>query len=190
MLYIQKGEEPEFLTEFKRKNPAKQYDSKEFKSWIPILRDVLCNEQKGLCAYCCSKISVDKSHNEHIEPRNPGTYTSKRSLDYTNIVASCQNKNTCGNKKGNDYDEEKFISPLDDHCEDKFSYFANGEIVGDEYTINLLGLNHYDLKSARQAVYKMLQGMDKETIAMVYMDENDVRMPYYDVIKWYYMHCC
>ena len=131
MLYIQKGEEPEFLTEFKRKNPAKQYDSKEFKSWIPILRDVLCNEQKGLCAYCCSKISVDK-----------------------------------------------------------FSYFANGEIVGDEYTINLLGLNHYDLKSARQAVYKMLQGMDKETIAMVYMDENDVRMPYYDVLKWYYKHCC
>ena len=71
MIYIHKGEEPEFLGEFKRKNPDKNYDSKEFHTWIYPLREKLCEEQKGLCAYCCSRISVEKSHNEHIEPRNP-----------------------------------------------------------------------------------------------------------------------
>lgn len=30
MIYIEKGEEPQFLSEFKRKNPGKTYDSKEF----------------------------------------------------------------------------------------------------------------------------------------------------------------
>lgn len=28
MIYIEKGEEPQFLSEFKRKNPGKTYDSK------------------------------------------------------------------------------------------------------------------------------------------------------------------
>ncbi len=190
MIYIHKGDEPEFLGEFKRKNPGKNYDSKEFGTWIPVLRKRLCEEQKGLCAYCCGRIRVEDSHNEHIEPRNPKGYNSKRSLDYKNIVASCQNKNTCGRKKGNDYDEKSFVSPLDDRCEESFVYFANGEIVGDEYTIDLLGLNFYDLKAARQAVFKMLQSMDKDTIAMSFMDNEKEYFPYYDVIKWYYNHCC
>lgn len=190
MLFIHKGEEPGFLTEFKRKNPKDKYDSTNFKKWIPVLRDTLCQEQKGLCAYCCAKINVEKSHNEHIEPRNPGTYVSKRSLDYDNIVASCQNKNTCGIKKGSKYDKEKFISPLDEHCEEKFSYFANGEIVGDEYTIDLLGLNHYTIKSARQSVYKVLMDMDKKSIELAFLDESKPRAAFYDVIKWYYNHCC
>lgn len=30
MIYIEKSEEPEFLSEFKRKNPDKTYDSEEF----------------------------------------------------------------------------------------------------------------------------------------------------------------
>ena len=62
--------------------------------------------------------------------------------------------------------------------------------MGDEYTINLLGLNHYDLKKARQAVYKTLQSMDKNAIAMAFMNNEEEYWPYYDVIKWYYNHCC
>lgn len=190
MIYIHKGEEPDFLREFKSKNPDKNYDSEEFGTWRSILREQLCREQKGLCAYCCSRISVERSHNEHIEPRNPKEYANKRSLDYENIVASCENKNTCGKKKQNNYDEAQFVSPLDARCEEVFTYFANGEIVGDEYTIDLLGLNHYDLKSARQAVYRMLQKMDKTTIEMSFMNSQEEYFPYYDVIKWYYSHCC
>ena len=80
MLYIKKLDEPEWLNEFKRKNPKATYDSDEFKEYRNKLRDVLIHEQKGLCGYCCSKINMDNSHNEHIEPRHPGTYTSKKSI--------------------------------------------------------------------------------------------------------------
>ena len=58
---------------------------------------------------------------------------------------------------------------------------------GDAYTIELLNLNEYELKTARKAVIKSLQGLDKETISMIYMDENVEEYPaFYNVIKWYW----
>lgn len=186
MIYIKKGDEPAFLTEFKHKNPKKTYDSKEFAPYRGELTKVLVKEQKGICAYCCGKIKLGNAHNEHIEPRHPGRYESKRSLDYTNLVASCNNIRTCGMKKENDYDVEKFVSPLNPDCENTFTYYANGKIEGDKYTIDLLNLDSYELREARRAVYQQLQGMDKDTIKLVYMNEYDGEYPaYYNVIKWY-----
>ena len=48
------------------------------------------------------------------------------------------------------YDSDKFVSPLEQECEKKFTYYGNGTIVGDEYTINLLNLNDYELREARR----------------------------------------
>lgn len=187
MLHIQKMEEPQFLTDFKKKYPKKDYDSKEFAEYRPALKSELIKEQKGLCAYCCGRITDAKAHNEHIEPRNPGKYASNRSLDYTNIVASCNNPETCGIKKENHYDPEQFVSPLDENCEEQFSYYANGDIVGDQYTIDQLNLNAYELKNARKSVIKQLQYLDKETIETYYMNEEDGQyLSYYNVIKWFW----
>ena len=187
MLHIQKREEQQFLTDFKKKYPKKDYDSEEFASHRPVLKSGLIEEQKGLCAYCCGRITDDKAHNEHIEPRNPGKYASKRSLDYTNIIASCNNPETCGNKKENQYDPQKFVSPLDEDCEEKFTYHGDGKIVGDKYTIDLLNLNAYELRNARKSVMKKLQFLDKETIEMCYMNEEDGKyQAYYNVIKWFW----
>ena len=89
-------------------------------------------------------------------------------------------------KKENDYDVEKFVSPLNPDCENTFTYYANGKIEGDKYTIDLLNLDSYELREARRAVYQQLQGMDKDTIKLVYMNEYDGEYPaYYNVIKWY-----
>ena len=187
MLHIQKMEEPQFLTDFKNKYPKKDYDSKEFAEYRPALKSELIKEQKGLCAYCCGRITDAKAHNEHIEPRNPGKDASNRSLDYTNIVASCNNPETCGIKKENHYDPEQFVSPLDENCEEQFSYYANGDIVGDQYTIDQLNLNAYELKNARKSVIKQLQYLDKETIETYYMNEEDGQyLSYYNVIKWFW----
>ena len=46
MIYIEKGEEPQFLSEFKRKNPGKTYDSKEFQPYRSELTEVLMKEQR------------------------------------------------------------------------------------------------------------------------------------------------
>lgn len=185
MIYIEKGEEPAFLTEFKRRNPQKTYDSTEFQPYRVMLTETLMKEQKGICAYCCGRIRVGNVHNEHIEPRHPGRYESKRSLDYDNLVASCNSSRTCGKKKGNDYDQKQFVSPLNPECENQFNYYPNGTIEGDEYTINLLNLNDYELREARRATYCKLQGLDKDTIQLIYINGQEEYPAYYDVIKWY-----
>lgn len=187
MLHIKKGQEPRFLTDFKKKYPSKTYESKEFQEYRTQLNAVLRKEQKGLCAYCCGRIEENKSHNEHIEPQHPGRFSSSRSLDYTNIVASCNRSKTCGMKKSNEYAAEQFVSPLDENCEEQFTYYSDGIMDGDIYTINLLNLNEYGLRTARKAVISSLQGLDKEMISMIYMDENAEEYPaFYNVIKWYW----
>lgn len=186
MIYIEKGEEPRFLSEFKRKNPGKTYDSKEFQTYRSELTEVLMKEQRGICAYCCGRIKPGKVHNEHIEPRHPRKYESKRSLDYTNLVASCNTAGTCGTKKDNDYDETQFVSPLNPECEDKFTYYPNGTIEGDEYTIGLLNLNDYELRDARRATYKKLQELTHDEIETYYINNGQEEYPaYFNVIKWY-----
>ena len=186
MIYIEKGEEPQFLSEFKRKNPGKTYDSKEFQPYRNELTEVLIKEQRGICAYCCGRIKPGKVHNEHIEPRHPGKYESKRSLDYTNLVASCNTTRTCGMKKDNDYEEAQFVSPLNPECEDKFTYYPNGTIEGDGYTIGLLNLNDYELRDARRATYKKLQGLTHDEIETYYINNGQEEYPaYFNVIKWY-----
>lgn len=186
MLHIKKNEEPQFLSDFKKKYPSKTYDSTEFKAFRIPLNDVLRKEQKGLCAYCCAHITDKNAHNEHIEPQHPGQYASEKSLDYNNIVASCNHPKTCGRKKDNHYDSDKFVSPLDEDCETRFIYYPDGVIEGDDYTIDLLNLNDYELKNARKAVYKSLQNLDRETILLSYMNESVEEYPaFFNVIKWY-----
>lgn len=187
MLHIKKKPEPRFLADFKTRHPSATYDSEEFQQHRAPLNAILIKEQKGLCAYCCRRIKETKSHNEHIEPQHPGKFSSSRSLDYTNIVASCECPRTCGIKKGNKYAAEQFISPLDENCEKQFTYYADGIVEGNTYTIGLLNLNDYELKEARKGVIKQLQGLDKEQISMIYMDENaEEYEPFYNVIKWYW----
>lgn len=187
MLYIKKGKEPEFLLKFKKAYPTKTYGSEEFSQFRMPLNDYLRKEQKGLCAYCCARIKEKESHNEHIEPQHPGSYTSHASLDYFNMVASCNRPRTCGNRKRNTYDKERFVSPLEENCEQMFTYYADGRMEGDPYTIDLLNLNDYELKSARRAVFKALQGLDKRTISCIYMDEGALEyQPFLNVVKWYW----
>jgi uncharacterized protein (TIGR02646 family) len=153
------------------------------------LNEELVKEQYYLCAYCCGRIDTKKSHNEHIEPRNPKHGVSHKSLNYDNLVASCygfQGEKTCGCKKQNDYDEKKFVSPLMPSCEDVFDYYPNGEIEGDTYTINLLNLDSYKLRKAREAVYNTIMSMDEESIRLAYLNEEDEMLqPFVNVIKWY-----
>lgn len=185
MIYIEKNEEPAWLAEYKRHNPTATFDSESFAGHREQLRDELVLEQRSLCAYCCSRISNAKAHNEHIEPRHPKIGVSLRSLDYFNIVASCNNKNTCGSKKGNEYDAESFVSPLNPVCEDVFTYYPDGVVEGNQYTIDLLNLNAYELKEARKAVYRTIKDFDKETIELIYCKEEGTLPAYYNVISWF-----
>lgn len=192
MIYIEKMDEPAWLSDYKQKNASAKYDSVSFKPYIGTLREYLIKEQKGLCAYCCCSIDLENSHNEHIEPRNPQGYASNKSLDYNNIVASCngninaaQSETSCGKHKGNSYDSNRFISPLDTQCETKFDYYPNGKIIGDEYTIDLLNLNSYRLKNARRAVYEGIKELDVDVIKQIYPEDGEKLPQFINVIRWY-----
>ncbi|MBQ7562535.1 MAG: hypothetical protein IJT16_00945 [Lachnospiraceae bacterium] len=191
MLFIQKLEEPTFLTSYIKKHPTANYESESFRPFYHVLKSTLIKEQKGLCAYCCGPISMDNSHNEHIEPQHQkdGTY-SRRSLDYDNIVASCNSASTCGSRKGNNYDEQRFVSPLQKGCEQRFSYDPDGYIRGDEYTISLLNLNSYRLRQARKAVFKMIMNMRNDDIRSAFCCDQEQYWPYSNVISWYLREKC
>jgi uncharacterized protein (TIGR02646 family) len=173
MRHIQKTEEPQSFTEWKAiesqtpnctyenlKNPQKRY-----------LHEALLQEQGYLCCYCKMQIERQDSHIEHVKPQNPYT---ELSLDYFNMLASCQGENTpplkksihCGQKKGN---ELLTISPLDLNCTEFFRYTEAGEIVPDQHrndeaaknAIDILGLNIDKLIRLRKSA---IDGLDTNSL--------------------------
>ncbi|KAF1024841.1 MAG: hypothetical protein GAK37_03010 [Pseudomonas sp.] len=85
MRKIIKGDEPPTLTQWKRANPQGRYQDLTHEQRSPI-RQACIEEQHGLCAYCCHAITLDSSHNEHVEAQDGA---QNRTVDFSNIVASC-----------------------------------------------------------------------------------------------------
>lgn len=70
-------------------------------------------------------------------------------------------------------------------CGDMFTYYPDGIVEGNQYTIDLLNLNAYELREARKAVYKTIMSLNIETIELIYCKNNEKLSPYYNVIKWF-----
>lgn len=168
MLKVNKEEEPEFLLAYKKKYSPKtwaDYNRDDIRN--KIKENILVLEQEEYCPYCEKRIyASDDGHIEHIKPRD--NYP-KEFQDYENIIVSCNQKNSCGVHKKNNYDS-KFINLVTDNPEYYFDYnIASGEIVpktNDEnsneyiravYTIDTLNLNNYELKEARKAFIDILE---------------------------------
>ncbi len=197
MKKIDRREEPDFWIEYKRLHPRQCYaDLKKTPEGNELrrrMRMYLVESQYGLCAYCCRKVGIDDSLNEHIRPQS---VYSDESMEYDNLVASCKTEGTdatCGARKGNDYDQNLFVSPLDEECEKKFVFYPNGEMegIGDggRYTCELLNLNAYELQRARRAQYKTC--VDYHNADMVYTyfllpDEKGELEPYCDMVRYFH----
>lgn len=103
----------------------------------------------------------------------------KEFQNYNNLIVSCDEKNSCGKYKGNNYNDN-LINPVIDNPAEYFDYnIASGEIIpknNDEsskeyikarYTIETLNLNSYELRTARINLVNMLSdytGENKECI--------------------------
>ena len=155
------------------------------------LRRYLIDEQQYLCCYCCRRIDESKCHNEHICPRN--SESKRNSMDYHNLVASCDEANTCGRKKADEFDLAQFVSPTEENCESHFIFKYNGKIEGitasGKYTIELLNLNHYELVRARKALFDACRkaSMGKEYIHTEYILPKDGKLyPFVDMIQFFY----
>jgi len=126
MLKVNKKSEPEEFTKYKSKNKIINWDS--FSTEIKqVLKQYLLEEQENRCCpYCEIEINLDKSHIEHIKPKN--TFPKLLS-DYNNLIACCIENKRCGNSKANKWDE-LFINPVTENPEDYFKYdIKTGKII-------------------------------------------------------------
>ena len=157
MRKIQKTHEPYSLTQYKRDNPTHQYKDLKDENVRQDIRQTCTEEQYYLCAYCCKEISgtnVD-TMNEHIQPRH---HFPNLSMDFNNIVASCNQKGHCDHSKDS---QILSLTPLMDKCETEFKFKINGEMVGKteraKQAIDILQLNQRKLcESRKQAIANML----------------------------------
>ncbi|WP_226092855.1 TIGR02646 family protein [Dickeya oryzae] len=125
MRKITKGTEPASLTAWKRANPNGRYDNLT-ETERQDIRDACVKEQFGLCAYCCKPISGDNSDtmNEHVQARDEAP---QRSLDFTNIVASCTTPNQCDAAHGS---QAFSLTPLMAECETELEFMSSGRVKG------------------------------------------------------------
>lgn len=113
-----------------------------------IIRKSCILEQKGLCAFCCCSISVDKSENAHLLSQN---HYPELSLNWDNIVASCSTKGQCNNSQKS---RTLPITPLMIECERDIKFCINGHVIGitqeAKETIRILNLNNPSLIAKRK----------------------------------------
>ncbi|MEI6332157.1 MAG: hypothetical protein WCP16_23190 [Pseudanabaena sp. ELA645] len=126
MRTINKGTEPPSLTDWKRANPNKQYRDLEVEPDIrQEIRDFALKEQFYICAYCCQRIeNIHDCHNEHLEAQS---VNPKRTVDFTNIVASCNIQNQCGHAHKSQFLP---LTPLMAECETEIQFKISGRVEG------------------------------------------------------------
>lgn len=117
--------EPVSLENWKRRNPQGNYADLTGVERQDI-REECATEQFYICAYCCKPISGTNldTMNEHVAPRR---LAPNRSLDFTNIVASCTTNGQCDDSHGS---QPLSLTPLMDECETEFEFTLSGKIRG------------------------------------------------------------
>lgn len=147
MRKISKGEEPYELVTWKHKNPHGHYQDLSHIERQAI-NSASLKEQFLLCAYCCKKVDVRTSHNEHVESRR---LAPNRQLDFGNIVASCNTHDRCGCAH-----QSQFLplTPLMQECETELKFYLSGKVVGHteraKNSIAILGLDNRAIREERK----------------------------------------
>jgi uncharacterized protein (TIGR02646 family) len=124
MRTIKKGDQPSSLIEWKKTNPHGRY--KDLTEDIRrSIRQQALEEQFYLCAYCCQSLkTLDDCHNEHVEAQN---LNPTKTLDFTNIVASCNKSNQCGHAHQS---QPLPLTPLMPECETELQFKISGRVEG------------------------------------------------------------
>lgn len=154
-----------------------------------VIHDALIDEQGFVCCYCESRIRRGNSHVEHFRPKKR---FPDGQLDYSNLHCSCLREQSpgepdhCGHRKGDWFDENLLVSPLQDGCEKRFMFTANGEIFprsGDDEaaraTIERLGLDLPKLNALRAAAVDAIRDLSTTEIEAVLVRGLDGSFPEY-----------
>ena len=170
----QVGFEPQSLTRWKRANPQGNYNDLT-KVEREDIRLACATEQFYLCAYCCKRISGNGKDcmNEHVLARRIAPH---KSLDYTNIVASCKTPKQCDDAHGS---QALPLTPFVNECETDIRFKLSGRVEGATAdateTIRVLHLGNDNkslVEQRRQFVQALLlgDGIDPDDV----IDDSDL----------------
>lgn len=189
MLKVQKTLEPKFYKDFKTKHISKINNWDDMNDHYEVKQELreymLLEEQNFKCPYCESLIYDESEGNiEHIRPKDK---FKELYLDYNNFLTSCRSAYSCDNFKGSKWDEN-FINPVLEDPRDYFTYdLYSGEIIPKsddkmikekaEKTIEILNLNHNNLKNKRRNFIKMLSKLKREDFEFI--EEQESLLKYY-----------
>ena len=165
--------EPNFFKEAKSKVKlplvSTAWDSSEIKSIRPKLREyILLEEQNLLCAYCEKEIN-DNPKNSNIDHfrLKAGHLFPEKTLDYSNLLVSCNTKGRCSDykdkhiKSKKDYDN--IINPVIENSDDFFDYLLTGKVVPKsdnkkaKFTIYIFQLNQEGLNEQRINIVRTIE---------------------------------
>ncbi|MDM8557759.1 retron system putative HNH endonuclease [Candidatus Parabeggiatoa sp. HSG14] len=212
MRYIDKSNRCAEFDEYVNKYSPSDWN--EFETKIKLkLHQHLWYEQQGLCIYCQQEVPEKKekeykirSHIEHIRPRRGHNRDKYAHLIfcYKNLSVSCEGfdcktensnpkKEFCEHRKGNEYDEDKFLNPVEyNDIEDYFVYDIEGKIHPNprknqeekakaEYMTSVLDLNHSTLIDMRKEQYQLIIEQQENGL-----DIEDFLNPHYDLLPGFY----
>jgi uncharacterized protein (TIGR02646 family) len=143
---------------------------------------ILHHEQNGLCCYCEKKLDAyrDNSNIDHFKLK-AGHLFPQKTLEYTNLVVSCNTTGRCSSHKDKtiksrgEYDN--IVNPIDENPDDYFDYLVTGEIVPindnakANFTIDIfkLGRNESDsLSQARKQLAETLRNLSNLSLEDIY----------------------
>ena len=119
------GYEPQQLRNWKRANPNKRYPQLKDGAVRQAIREEALAEQYYLCGHCCQALSgKGDCHNEHVEAQG---INQNRTLDFSNIIASCNAHKQCGDSHES---QALPLTPLMDECEADFVFKLSGRVLG------------------------------------------------------------
>jgi len=109
--------------------------------------DILVKEQKGVCAYCEKEIDSD-SNNSNIDHFKTRNLFPQETLNYHNLLVSCNTKNRCSSYKDksikNKSEYNNIVNPVLEEPDDFFDYLPTGEITPinnkADFTINIFNM--------------------------------------------------
>jgi uncharacterized protein (TIGR02646 family) len=158
---IRKQSSPQSLADYKREGNT-DYEAFPHKE---VIRVSLVAEQKGICAYCMGRISVDAMKIEHFKSQSycKDHNQPELAVDYANMLGCCKGneghplqQQTCDSHKG---DKELLYNPAnpEDYAKLKIRYLDDGTIKSDDAAFDeqlnsILNLNVAFLKHNRRDV--------------------------------------
>lgn len=141
-------DEPPELTTWKAANPTSVYSDLQNAPEVRVaIRNANTRGQYYLCAYCCCEISGENhdTMNEHVVAQS---IDPTRTLDFSNIVASCTTRNQCDDAHGS---QALPLTPLMDECGDELQFMISGRVEGyttrAQETIRVLNLGDTEARN-------------------------------------------